>query len=100
MKSLRGLRLSSSPSFPQRLNFEGAFFLPKEQNSLTSQIPDYEYKNPKKIQILIPKKGKKVLRSVFSTFSFKYPNVKSSILGCLGECVWWGGGGMEMDFGE
>jgi hypothetical protein len=95
MKSLRGLRLSSSPSFPQRLDFEGAFFLPKEQNSLTSQIPEdfYEYKNPQKIQILIPKKGKKVLRSVFSTFSLNTQMSRVLFWGVWGSVCGVGGGG-------
>jgi len=71
-------------------DFEKAFFLTKKQNSLTSQILQYfyEYKNQKKSKFSSLKKERRCCGQFFYLF-LKYPNVKSSILGCLGE---WNGG--------
>jgi hypothetical protein len=79
------------------MKVEGAFFLPKKNKTLTSQIPQYfyEYKNPKKNPNSHPYKKERRCCGQFFYLFFKYPNAKSLILGCF-----WGSGGVGMDFGE
>jgi hypothetical protein len=78
-------------------DFERAFFLPKNKTLSLSQISQYfyEYKNQKRSNFSSLKKERRYCGQFFYLF-FKYPNVKSSILGCFGE--WNGGGGVGNGF--
>jgi hypothetical protein len=75
------------------------FFLPKNKTLSLSQISQYfyEYKNQKRSKFSSLKKERRYCGQFFYLF-FKYPNVKSSILGCFGE--WNGGGGWKWILGN
>jgi hypothetical protein len=75
------------------------FSYQKNRRTLTSQIPQYFYeyfiKTPKNPKFSSLKKERRCCGQFFYLF-FKYPNVKSLILGCF----WGSGGGWKWILGN